>query len=253
MREEIESARKYKDLQQYSHAGYYPSSLTLMPAMTIDKDRTPPAASRDGKSNWFGAFEAPRITARQSMIVATLVGCVAVIEALALLAMAPLKERVPYFVEVETTTGKVTASPDRQASKFMPEERHVRFFLNQWVLNFLTIDPRTREFLLPASYAFMRGDGVTKWSHFVEVEDRTIQRQLDDPSLRREPKILNISFISDGVALIRVRLKEGNTIKNKAITVFFALVPPDSDEKIFSNPIGLYITDFVINDELISN
>lgn len=215
-------------------------------------DQTPPGASPNGLKNWFDAFEAPRISARQAQMVAGLVSVVAVIEGVAILSMLPLKERVPYFVEVEAATGRVQAS-ERTTSAFKAEERHIRFFMNQWILNLLTIDGRTREFLLPASFAFVRGEAVAKWSRFIDTEDRTIKRIIENPSLRREAKVISISFVSDGVALLRVSLQESGVAKPKikAMTVFYSIVPPDTDEKIIANPIGFYVTNFTMNDELV--
>jgi len=217
------------------------------------KDRTPPSASRDGKKNWLDAFEAPRVTARQAMFVAG-VSCVATAAvAIAIAMMMPLKEARPYFVEVENATGRVVAAPERKAAAFRVEERHVRYFMNQWIMNFMTIDTRTREHLLPASFAHVKGEAVKKWAKFIEEEDKTIRRIYEKPDLRREVKVTSISFVSDGVAIVRFRVIETGwaEYKNKAMTVFYSVIPPTEDDKIITNPIGFFITNFTINDELV--
>lgn len=221
--------------------------------MSDKTDHTPPSVSADGRKNWLDAFEGPRITSRQNLIVAGMASAGCLVLGAAILAMLPLKERVPYFVEVETVSGKVAAAPDRTATAFKPEERHVRYFMNQWVQNFLTIDPRTREYLLPASYAFVKGEGVRRWAHFIEAEDKTLRRIMDTPTLRRDVKVVSISFVSEGVALLRLQINESGWTapKNKAMTIFYSVVPPEADDKIISNPIGFYITNFTINDELV--
>lgn len=199
------------------------------------------------------AFEVPRITARQAMSVAVLFGLVAMVAVITVASMLPLKERIPYFVEVETTTGKVAAAPDRSASAFKPDERNIRYFMNQWVINFLTIDSRTREYSLPASYVFLKGTARDKWAQFIDDQDKTIKRMIENPSLRRDVKIVSISFVGDGVALIRLKVNETGwtTPKSKALTVFYTIAPPSAEDKILINPIGFYITDFTINDELV--
>lgn len=217
------------------------------------KDHTPPSASRDGKKNWLDAFESPRVTARQAMAIAGLACAVALAEGIAIAALAPLKEARPYFVEVENATGKVVAAPDRWATEFKVEERHIRYFMNQWVMNFLTIDTRTREYLLPASYGYLKGEAVKKWAKFVEEEDKTIKRIYERPDLRREIQVQNIAFVGDGVAIVRFRVNETGwpAFKSKQMTIFYSVIPPSADEKVISNPIGFYITDFTINDELV--
>lgn len=165
----------------------------------------------------------------------------------------PLKERIPYFVEA-SSNGEVKAS-EQVAQQFHPDEKNLRYFLGHWATNLLTIDTRTKEFLLPESYMYLRGTALTEWQEWVEVRDQPLKKLLANPAFRREARIASISFVSDGVALIRVTLvSRGNAMQQtedrKLITVHYSFIPPANDEEIMKNPLGVNITHFTISDEL---
>lgn len=215
------------------------------------ENAVPPVMRRQGMRKFLSAFEEPRAKADKMTMLAAVMAGVAIIEAIAIHQMLPLKERVPYFVEVERDSGRVTAS-ENVARRYKPEEAHVRYFLKQWVENLLTIDTRTREYLLPASYAVLRGDSLQYWREWVETRDRPLKKLQENPLFRREARVLSISFVSDKVAVIRVSLTESNTriAAVKTVTVHFTIIPPEKEADAMANPTGLTITHFVINDEI---
>ena len=77
--------------------------------------------------------------------------------------MLPLKERIPYFVEADARSGEVRSSTS-VAQIFKPDEKNLRFFLGRWTTNLLTIDTRSKEYLLPESYMYLRGAALAEWS-----------------------------------------------------------------------------------------
>lgn len=216
----------------------------------------PPATLGRRFQGWYAFAEKPNLQARRMGIVAVFALVLAGIEGVALIQLMPLKERVPYFVEVEAGTGQVSASA-KTAAKFDPGEANIRFFLNKWVTNAFTIDPaRTKELLLPEAYAFTRGAARDQLRTWIGLTDKTLERMADNNQLRRDVKIASISFIAPGVVMVRAVFSErtggSNTLieRRKAITINFGLLPTEKDEDILWNPIGLYINHFVINDEL---
>lgn len=185
-------------------------------------------------------------------MLAGLLGVVALAEALALWGMAPLKERIPYFIEADGATGRVSAA-SAIAKEFKPAEANVKFHLRGWVENLLTIDTRTKEYLLPASYAMLRGSAMGEWRDWVENRDQPLKKILqNNGNYRREARIRSVTAVSDGVMLVRVLLVEsvGATPQSKVVTIHYALIPPTTEEEGLKNPLGLYITHFTINDEI---
>jgi type IV secretory pathway component VirB8 len=219
------------------------------------ENRTPPSATKEGYQRWLDVFEMPAVQARKMTLIAIGACTVAVMESFAIMAMLPLKEKVPYFVEVENATGKVVAS-DQVATHFKPDEKNLRYFFGRWAENLMTIDTRTKDYLLPSSYVLLRGQALGDWQDWVEKRDMPLKKLAANPGLRREVRVSTITFIADGVALIRVTLSEAGPgasriESRKAITLHYSLIPPASDDDVMKNPLGINITNFTINDELV--
>ena len=118
---------------------------------------TPPRINLRGMYQLLSATEAPKIENRR--LIGILMGTVAIIgaQALALAGLTPLKERIPYAVEVETATGAVAAS-GKPLAQWKPEEANLRYFLGRWTENLLAIDEHSRDMRLPGAYGMLRGD-----------------------------------------------------------------------------------------------
>jgi type IV secretory pathway component VirB8 len=193
---------------------------------------------------------------RSRILVATLAG-IALVEAATIMQMMPLKERVPYFVEVEQTTGRVAPS-DRAAKTFVADENNKRYFIKDWVQAMFSIDPaRTKAILLPRAKTMTRGKATNQYSEWLD-RDQTLFRMVEDSELSRSIELRSISFVpgAENVAIIRALFHTegkygGRKTEGKVITATFALVPPETDEEILRNPIGLFITEFNVDSEVV--
>lgn len=168
--------------------------------------------------------------------------------------MLPLKERVPYFVEADARSGEVRSSTS-VAQIFKPDEKNLRFFLGRWTTNLLTIDTRSKEYLLPESYMYLRGAALAEWSEWVTKRDQPLKKLVENANYRREARVSSISLVADGVALVRVTLvgRTGASAAQevrKLVTIHYSFVPAESEDDVLKNPLGLYITHFTISDEL---
>lgn len=193
---------------------------------------------------------------RGRMLVATFAG-IAILEAVALAGLTPLKERAPYFVEVEQATGRVMAS-DRAARDFAPDDNNKRYFIKDWVQSMFSIDgARSKGVLLPRAKSMTRSKASTQYSEWLD-RDRTLARLIEDPDLSRSVEVRSISFVpgADSVAIVRAMFHAdskygGRQSEGKVITLHFAIIPPQTDEEILRNPIGLYITEFNVDSEVV--
>jgi type IV secretory pathway component VirB8 len=75
-------------------------------------------------------------------------------------------------------------------------------------------------------------------------------------NLIRTYEYVTINFIKDDVALLRFRTITRNNdqvaLVNYAMTITFTRIKPKTREQIIRNPAGLFITNFNINEELVS-
>lgn len=182
--------------------------------------------------------------------VAACLGAVALTEAFAINFMLPLKERVPYFIESSTASGKVEISND-VLEKFVPSEINKIYFIRLFIEDLLTMDAsRTKAYLLPEAASFARASAVTQYKEWLD-KDRPIERLTDAPLTSRHVENINLNFVPDtDVAIVRFTLVTSDNSEtkkeNKSMSVKFSLLPKEITEK---NPLGFFVTDFNIKDE----
>ncbi|MEY2152282.1 VirB8/TrbF family protein [Rhodanobacter sp. 115] len=209
----------------------------------------PPGVSVAGMQKYLSAFEAPRIGNRRLLAALVAISMVAALQAFGIFRMLPLHERIPYFVTVDPNTAAVSVS-NKVAEKYTPSQASERYFLNKWVTDLLTIDPRVRE-RLPNTYAMLRGAALSEWNAFIFNNYKPLEQLRKNESLRIYPTVDAIGFIDDESAAIRVTLHsaDGTTVRHLLVTVKFAILPPQTDADVYRNPIGLWITHFEVTDE----
>lgn len=219
--------------------------------MRNDKQRQPaPNMNLGAVQRLLNEVEAPKVQNRRLLGALITVSAVCLAQGIAIMAMLPLKERIPYAVEVETATGNVAVS-DRLAQKFEVQETNIRYFLGRWSENLLSVDENSRGVRLPASYAMLKGDALADWQRYVTGQGGPLQILAENPEYRQRAELISITFLSDKSAMIRVKLTNANGEERRVqVNVTYVLVPPTSDEEVQRNPIGLWITTFGVQNEL---
>lgn len=223
-------------------------------ADNFGSNENPQAIKERRFRGWFGAFGKHNVTERSKTLLIVFLGILAFSESVTINMLFPLKERVPYWVESDPLSGRVVKS-DKVARQFKPDEANIRYFIGKWVENAMTIDSRTKEYLIPDAYLMTRGqarDELREWL----VKDRTLERLDENPLLKRSVHIVSRSSVGDsGVMLVRVELEERDgansapRVTRKVISVQYATVPSDKEEELDANPIGFCVTHFVVNNE----
>jgi hypothetical protein len=179
---------------------------------------------------------------------------------LAILAAQPLRKVVPFFYEVDLSTGRVGAST-RVVSEINVSDMNIAYFLRVWAARVITINSATLREGLPSAYRWTRGGAATELDAWTEKTDQTASRIGRTPGLTRE--ILGTPTVSFNesktVAFIDlVWLEKVNGVeldrRRKLLSVEFGLL--SAAERVASdsltdddNPLGLVITHFSINDQ----
>jgi len=192
--------------------------------------------------------EAERLQGRRAFVLAVVFAAVVLVQGLALARMAPLKEQVPYFIEVDSSTGEVRAS-DRVAQRFVPDELSIRYHLARWSENLLTVDQHSRNLRLPETATLLRGDSVEQWQALLKREE-PLQKMIVDPQFMLLARVVSLAFLSRDTVLIRLELTDNRGGNRRVqITLSYAIIPPQSEVDVMRNPLGLWITNFGVTDE----
>ena len=200
----------------------------------------------------FERYGAPIVEGNRWFTFGVLLLIVVLVQGIAIFRMLPLHKPVPYKVEV-SESGQVAVRPVA-ATEYKPGDKEKKYFLTQWTTKLLTLDRFFSEKYLLDAYSLTRDQASEQFSDYVARFQPLVELK-KDPSLNQQVTIRSVSFVQDGVALVRVRLdkratNQSTSSKDMLLTINFALVEPETDEDIYRNPIGLFITQFALSEDI---
>lgn len=181
----------------------------------------------------------------------TSVGAV-IIMAGAVFALIPLKETVPYIVEV-SQDGSAVVPPQTPGVQYTPTEASRMYFIRRWVIDAFTInqyltiqshDPRARVMLRGAN-------ALSVYSEWLKADGK-LSMLAADPTLVRDVEVLSITPIAgtDGGVIAEVALTtrtQGRaTRERKVVTIYYDFFRLTDVKDVEVNPLGIFITDFKV-------
>lgn len=179
---------------------------------------------------------------------------VSVMLALALFSMLPLKETVPYIVEVDKS-GEVRVPPQAPAERFAVTDEIKRFFVKRWIVDAFTINQYTtvRE-NDPRARAMLRGTNVLAAYDEQMQRDQKFQMLARNSALMRDVAVESLMPVAGTpnamVATVVLHTREAGQVvsQRRMVTVYFDIFPMNDRKEIDVSPVGLFITDFKVSD-----
>jgi len=174
----------------------------------------------------------------------------------ALVALMPLKQTVPYVVNVNKTTGEVSVPSQSDWQQFTPNWLSESFFLRRWVSDLFTINQYlTVQITDPRAQAFLRGpNAIAEFKSFRDV-DQTYLRLAKNPTLVRNVTVKSLTPIAGtkngAVADVDLTTISGGTTttEHRLVTLYWVILKPTDMADAKDNPIGIYITDFRVSNQ----
>lgn len=186
---------------------------------------------------------------RRAWIVALVAGAIALLEALALVWLMPLKEIEPYTLLVDRQTGHVEALAPLDASKIAPDTALTRSFLVQYVIARESFDADN----LQDDYR-----KVTLWTEGVERKRYIAMMRANNPASplsfmprggRIAVEVRSVTSLGPGRSLIRFTTRRSDKGGGSEQLDYWAAVidytfsnAEMSDEDRFINPLGFQVT-----------
>lgn len=203
---------------------------------------------------YLNAFVGPIVRENRAWFINFLLLGVIAAQAMALWQLFPLKERIPYVMEVERTTGRVVIA-ENVLKKYNVTQANVDYFLAQWVKWVDSLNENALSRDLPMAASWTRGDAVNQLQDYI-TRNEYAKRIVKEPGKTTEVQIKTISYINEGKnALVRydfVERSSGNEVARtpRLLTATVTLITPEpgSDEER-ANPIGVTISRFSIANE----
>jgi type IV secretory pathway component VirB8 len=213
-----------------------------------DVQQPPPQLSHRALRAYLALGEGERVQSRRWFLFTIVLSIIVFLMALALVRLIPLKERVPYFFEVDQVTGEVRES-SRVISQFTPDEASIRYHLARWAENLLIVDQHSRDLRLPETARLLRGDATAQWQAFIRRE-QPLQKLVENPLYRRQARLISLAFLSRDTALIRLDVTDNQNVSRRVqVTVSYVIIPPKAEDDVMRNPLGLWIVNFSVTDE----
>jgi type IV secretory pathway TrbF-like protein len=213
---------------------------------------TAPITANAAAKGFFERFGGPTVESSRWFSVSVLLLIVVLAQGIAISQMLPLKTVVPYKIEV-TADGRITNQPIA-ATEYVPGINEKKYFLSQWTTKLFTLDRFFTEKYLLDAYAITRDQASSQFSDYVSRFQPLIKLKAD-PTLNQQVTIRSVSFVQEGVALVRFRIdtradKQALVSKDLMLTINYAIVTPKTEQEIYQNPIGLVITQFAVSEDI---
>jgi len=207
-------------------------------------ENTPPVVD-PGVRLFAELFGDPVVQSARLFTTLSVVGLIAIVEAIALWRLTPLKTAVPYLVEANAQ-GVIARVVE--AGAYRPTANMIKSGLADWIDQLMVLDAfRTRD-NLKRSTALLRGKAIAEHQAFIDSE-RPFERLLSTPDLTRESHVNSVDVSSDGLAFVFVTTTErigsqAPVTRRWRFTVHYALVTPQDEAEILTNPVGINISHF---------
>jgi type IV secretion system protein VirB8 len=189
--------------------------------------------------------------------IAALLFVFCLVQAFTLVLLVPLKEKVPYTIEVNTTTGETRVAKALKEGSLTQSEVLTKYWVVRYVNARLTYDRQDIE----QNYVIVQ-----------QLSDKKIFGEYDrafDPKKPNSPyqiygdhttikvNVKSIAFLDKDTASVRVDLiqksADRETITPVVITLSFVYtLEPASEEQRFSNPLGFNVTKWRQDAEIAS-
>jgi type IV secretion system protein VirB8 len=189
-----------------------------------------------------------RDSRRRAFIVAGAALLIAVLEAIALVALAPLKTVVPYTITVDRQTGAIEQAQGIRPGALSQDVAVVQAFLAQYVLARETFDVTD----LQANYQKVAAwtEGAARDAYIAQMQRSNPQSpvNLNDAATVVKVTVKSISLLSRTSALVRFDAERNSGAASLDRRSFAAVIafrftgePARSDDR-FLNPLGFQVT-----------
>lgn len=180
----------------------------------------------------------------------------AVLEAGALIGLAPLKAVEPYVIQVDNETGRTTVLAPLAERPLTQNEAVTKFFVVKYVLARETYDPQD----LNSNYDQVRMMSTLEEANRFEDFIRGSHGPLEEfnNTFTRTVRVHSVSFLNQKTVQVRfktIRTQVSSNEKQESYwiaTVSYQFVnSPMNEEERLNNPLGFQITTYRIDQEVI--
>lgn len=202
---------------------------------------------------WFEQYGSAIVERNRNFVGMFLLALVSLAEGIAIYKMLPLKTVIPYVVKVADNGSVVTSNA--AAVNFVAGDKEISYFLVEWTKNLMTLDKQLTEHNLKAAMRRTSGVASTQLSDFVRKTQPFAVLSESPDTIRTVDVVTMPTHIADKVVMLRIETAARTAThelpkKRYQVTLRYAISPPQTEQEIMDNPIGLFVTDFKLSEEM---
>jgi type IV secretory pathway component VirB8 len=213
---------------------------------------TPPAIYSEGVDKFAEIYGGAMLSQTRFFVISVLSVLALIICATAIVVMTPLREVVPYVVEVEP--GKGVVNKPIEVQKITPQQSVIKSELARWADAVYTIDPLRTQDNYRWANARARDKAVSQFAEF-RTNEKVYERIQKEPGLVREVVVSSVDASQKGIAFVFLQSTErgqgGGVLgtKRHRLTLHYEIDPPKEESALLLNPLGIYVTFFNATEE----
>lgn len=211
----------------------------------------------EGQDWTYDRYLSATLSRNRWMLIGIVALVLALLQAIALVGLTPLKSIEPFVIREEVNSGSVTVlRPVKDSTSFSENEALRKYFLNRYVVTRETFDPADVEtnynnVLLMTDQAAGRD-----FAQFAGVGNTASPINVYGPRrIKRFIRVRSISFIDQRTATVRFAAFEKQADSPEKISYWIATAAyrfvnsPASEDERLVNPLGFLITSYRVDQE----
>lgn len=202
--------------------------------------------SVNGKAEFAEIYGSALVGRRQHFITAVCALILCAVSMFYALNIASTKTAIPWFVEVDKSTGQLSKPVKIQS--LTPQDAVIRSNLAIFAEKCFTIDPKLSRVYLQECARMATGKAIEQLRSFRTEHD--VIAKMTKGSEIRFAKTKSVDLTTKGTAFLYVETKDmaadgvSATVNNYRLRLDYIFIPPKNEDEVIQNPLGIYVSMF---------
>lgn len=202
--------------------------------------------SINGKQEFAEIYGSALVSRRQHFITAVCALILCAVSMFYALNIASTKTAIPWFVEVDKSTGQLSKPVKIQS--LTPQDAVIKSTLAIFAEKCFTIDPKLSRVYLQECARMATGKAIEQLRAF-RTEHDVIARMTKGSEIRFA-KTKSVDLTTKGTAFLYVETKDvaadgvSAVIGNYRLRLDYVFIPPKNEDELIQNPLGIYVSMF---------
>lgn len=217
-----------------------------------------PRSALEEAPDWdYDRYLSAVVSRNRWMLAGILAITLAILQAIALIGLTPLKTTEPYVIREEVNSGSVTVlRPVKDGTAISQNEALRKYFLNRYIIARETFDPADVETAYNNVLLMTDAAAGQDFKQYAAVTNPASPYNVYGPKrVKRTVRVRSISFINNDTATVRFAASEKSADQPERISYWVATIAyrfvnsPEKEDERLVNPLGFLVTSYRVDQE----